>query len=794
MPDYKQADRPLILTTPLGEDALLLTALRGREAVSQLFHFELDLLGQPGTDIRFDRILGESITIKMRLLDGSFRYFNGIVNRFCQGGRDETFVHFRAEMVPQVWLLTKMVRSRIFQQIPVPDILRAVLTGMPVQYELSGAYHPRDYCVQYRESDFAFASRLMEEEGIHYFFRHTDGRHELIISDTANPFVAGQSNVMYEEDHGELREDMRVTAWEKSQELRSCEYTLWDHCFEMPGNHLETTRPSVGAVTVGKVTHKLRLPANEAIEIYEYPGAFAQRFDGIEPGGAPRPQELRRIFEDRDRTVRIRMEQEDAASIEIRGVSDCGNFTAGHKFTLERHWDGNGTYVLTAIEHEAIQGDYRSTQGEAFQYTNRFACLPAGLRYRPQRVTAKPVIAGVQTATVVGPAGEEIFVDKYGRVKVQFHWDRKGKMDGNSSCWLRVAQVWAGKGWGAFFWPRIGHEVVVTFEEGDPDQPLVIGSVYNAENMPWFTLPINKELGGFKSASVSGTAQQNYNGIVFNDNKNHEHLSIHSEHNLSLNSEFDKMIHAGRHKGERVGVASMFTVGKLVPFGGGSGGGSFNAGDTIPEPVPIGVLGLNSVVTYGENFQATAGLNHQLTFGNNLQICVNPMGLAAGVPGLPAAPALASGLGAGLGGNMQFTIGTSANFVLGQEFDINFGPPKIEISGPYSDHPGTVILCSVLGAAVTGWTILYDALREDAQRAQLNIAFQAMIDALLIAILGVEMTMKMADQELIQSDSLMPMWANNHDEDNEDWGILSFGAGGASLGSVLAPLTAISTE
>jgi type VI secretion system secreted protein VgrG len=694
-------------------------------------------------------------------------------------------------MVPKLWLLTKKVRSRIFQQVSVPDILRAVLTGMAVKYELSGTYHPRDYCVQYRESDFAFASRLMEEEGIHYFFQHSEGHHQLIISDAVNPLISDKPNIIYEEAHGEFREDMRVTAWEKSQELRASEYTLWDHCFEIPGNHLEARRNAIDAVTVGKVIHKLRLPANEQLEIYEYPGAYAQRFDGIEPGGAPRPPELKRIFEDRERTVRIRMEQEDAAALAIQGASDCGHFTAGHKFSLERHFDANGLYLLTAVEHKAAQGDYRSERSEStqgFDYTNRFVCIPASLRYRVQRVTPKPVIASAQTATVAGPKDEEIFCDKYGRVKVQFHWDREGKMDATSSCWLRVAQVWAGKGWGAFFWPRIGHEVVVTFEEGDPDQPLIVGSVYNAENMPWFTLPLHKDMGGFKSASIRGTAQTNYNGLVFNDEKGHEHLSIHSEHNMSLNTEFDKMFHAGRHKGERVGVANVLTIGKLLPGGAGGSGGGFDAGDTMPEPPPIGVLGLNSVVTFGENFQAAAGLNHQLAVGNNIQMCINPLGLAAGVPGLPTSPFLTSALGAGLGGNMQFTIGTSANFVLGQEFDINLGPPKIEISGPYSDHPATVILCGVLGAAATAWLILYDALTEDQQRAQLTIAFQALVDGLLIAILGVEMTMKTAKQEIAAR------YVPPTPVDQSDWGILGFGAGAASLGSMLAPLDAIGSE
>jgi type VI secretion system secreted protein VgrG len=273
--------------------------------------------------------------------------------------------------------------------------------------------------------------------------------------------------------------------------------------------------------------------------------------------------------------------------MEIGGASNCGQFVAGHQFTLKRHFDADGKYALTRIEHDAhLEGAYRSDQALAFTYENRFTCVPGALPCRAQRVTSKPVIAGIQSATVVGPQGEEIFCDKYGRVKVQFHWDREGKKDVNSSCWLRVAQVWAGKGWGAFFWPRVGHEVVVIFEEGDPDQPLIIGSVYNAENMPWFTLPLNKQLAGFKSASVRGIAQKNYNGIVFNDQKGREHLSIHSEHNLSLNSEYDKMVHAGRHKGERVANASIMTVGN-IPMGGGSGGGGLPACSKGPAGMRI---------------------------------------------------------------------------------------------------------------------------------------------------------------------------------------------------------------
>jgi type VI secretion system secreted protein VgrG len=763
MSDYKQTDRPLRITTPLGADILLITGLQGHEEISRLFDFQLTLVADVDREVRFEAIVGQSVTVEMSQVDGSKRYFNGIVKRFSQGARDENFLHFRAQVVPKCWLLTKKIRSRIFQHLTVPDILKQVLTGFDIHYDITGTYYPRDYCVQYRESDFDFASRLMEEEGIYYFFKHTEGDHQMMVSDSTgkHPTVPGQSTAIYEEATGEVRPDMRVSAWEKTQEVRASEYTLWDHSFEVPTNHLEATERTIVDVPVGKVTHKLNL-ANDTLFIYDYPGRYAQRYDGIDPSGGDRPSDIAHIFEDRTRTVRLRMEQEEVNGILIEGKSDCGQFTAGHKFTLERHFDADAGYLLTRVEHNASDEGYRSDHpsGGSFRYENRFICIPEALRYRPQRVTCVPVIPGMQTATVVGPEGEEIWVDKYGRVKVQFHWDREGKMNADSSCWLRVAQVWAGKGWGAFFWPRIGHEVVVIFEEGDPDQPLIIGSVYNAQNMPWFGLPANKELAGFKSASVRGTASKNYNGMVFNDHKGHEHLAIHSEHNLSLNSEDDKMIHSGRSKGERVALANILTTGKLFPSGG-SGGGTYtyNEGNPMPEPPPQRILGMNSVVVFGNNMQAALGLNHQLAFGSNMQICINPLGLAAGIPGCRIPEVIQSVLGGGIGGNMQFTLGTSAQFTLGQSYEISIGPPKIEIHSGYENHKLIGILCGILGAAALAFLIVYDVylpkqykpptdpnetaadageLTGDNDRAAAALIYQAAVDALMMAILALE--------------------------------------------------------
>src|SRR5215469_3366232 len=618
MSNYTQTNRPLAITTPLGKDVLLLTGFSGHETISRLFNFQLDLLAERGKEIRFDQILGQQVTVEIRLVNGQMRYFNGLIKRFSQGGRDESFVRFRAELVPKLWLLTKKVRCRIFQQLTVPDILRRVLSELDVNYEISGTYYLRDYCVQYRESDFDFASRLMEEEGIYYFFKHADASHQMVVADAAkqHPSVAGQANVIYEEVFGGVRKEMRITAWEKSQELRSGEYRLWDHCFQVPGKNLEAKKKTIDSIVVGEVTHKLRVGGNDKLEIYDFPGGYAQRFDDIELNGGFRPQDLKNIFPDSERTVKVRMEQEEAASMEIRGASNCGQFIAGHSFKLERHFDGNGQYLLVCIEHEArLDRAYRSNDGHAFSYLNRFICIPAALPYRPQRVTRKPTIAGVQTATVVGPSGEELFCDKYGRVKVQFHWDREGKKDASSSCWIRVAQVWAGKGWGAFFWPRIGHEVVVIFEEGDPDQPLIIGSVYNAENTPPFELPKSKKIGGFKSASLRGSAHKNFNGIIFVDTKDQEHLAIHSERHMVFNAEYDKEFRTGRNHGERVPGARTITVGGF-PGAGGSGGGP-NTSEFWPQPDPLAIFGLNSEVFYGANFQIAMPLNFQMALGSN---------------------------------------------------------------------------------------------------------------------------------------------------------------------------------
>src|SRR3982751_1606502 len=281
---YTQSDRPLQLDTPaLGTDALLLKALRGREAISELFHFEMETLWQETQKpLAFDRLLGQKVTAKIAHRGSGTRYFNGIVAKIMQGGRDTRFLQYRLEVVPQFWLLQRRRQSRIFQQLSVPEILKQVLGGLDVAYELQGDFFAREYCVQYRESDFHFASRLMEEEGIYYFFKHTERGHKLVLANTPQSHIAVpyQPQVVYEEMGGHTADEERVHEWQKAQEIRSGKYVAWDHSFQLPGKHLDAEKSLQDSVMVGKANHKLAIPGNDKLEIYDYPGEYAQRFDG----------------------------------------------------------------------------------------------------------------------------------------------------------------------------------------------------------------------------------------------------------------------------------------------------------------------------------------------------------------------------------------------------------------------------------------------------------------------------------------------------------------------------------
>jgi type VI secretion system secreted protein VgrG len=514
MAEYTQENRLIELQTPLGENVLLLQGFSGIEAVSRPFSFELRLLSE-NPAINFSQIVGQRVTITLRGPGESEpRYINGFVSRFAQAGGDARFSYYHAQVVPWLWFLTRIADCRIFQQMTIPDIIIKVFQSRgfsDFSNRLQGNFPTREYCVQYRETDFNFVSRLMEEYGIHYFFEHDSRKHTLVLANSSSAHsMCRQSVVRWYESAGEggLPEDEDViTSWRIEQELRSGKYALNDYNFETPGTSLLSTTESTTTVA-----------GSGQYELYDYPGRYETNSQGSELSS-------------------YRIEEEETSITIAVGAGTCRAFIPGYRFTLDEHYraDMNKVYLLTEVRHTASVGDsYTSGNGagSAPSYTNEFVCIPGDSNYRPARATPCPHVQGPQTAVVVGPSGEEIYVDSYGRVKVQFFWDRQGERNENSSCWIRVSQPWAGKLWGGIAIPRIGQEVVVDFLEGDPDRPLITGRVYNAEQMPPYTLPDNQTRSTIKSRSSKTGSADNYNELRFEDAKGKEQIFIRAEHDL----------------------------------------------------------------------------------------------------------------------------------------------------------------------------------------------------------------------------------------------------------------------
>lgn len=552
---YTQDNRKFRLTTPLGKDVLLFKGVQGSEGISQPYGYTVLALAENTKEVKFEDLIGQAVTVSMKMGKAETEcHINGICRAVSQGRRDQTFTTYSLIVVPRLWTLSQTVRSRIFQQKTVPEILEELLKGIPVDWRLEGRYEPRDYCTQYRETDLDFASRLMEEEGIFYYFSHQEAQHSMVVADSpAGHDPLADPTLLYEEIEGGVRDEEHIHDWEKSQHWTSGRVTLWDHCFELPRQNLEAQQPILSSVTVGTVSHKLKLAGNDQFERYDFPGRYAQRFDGIDPNGGDRKGDLQKIFRDSERTTRIRMEQETLPALSIRAKSNCRHIRAGHTFSLSRHFNANGDYLVTSSTLTAEQtGDYRTGADQTSAETS-FTCIPAEMPFRPAAAHPRPTMAGTQTAVVVGPPGEELFTDKYGRVKVQFHWDREGKRDAASSCWIRVAQPMAGRRWGLSCWPRIGQEVVVAFLEGDPDEPLIVGTVYNADQMPPYLGDApdarhksNNRIWGLKSNSSPGGA--GYNELRFDDTKGRQQIFLHAEKNLDIRVKNDLKERVGNEK------------------------------------------------------------------------------------------------------------------------------------------------------------------------------------------------------------------------------------------------------
>jgi type VI secretion system secreted protein VgrG len=663
-----QATRQIAIDTPLGEDVLVLRAFQGQEAISKLFAFELDLVSEEPS-IKYDDIVGQAVTVRVNLADGSSRYWNGYVSRFVQAGRDSNIAAYHATIVPWLWFLDQTTDCRIFQGKTAPDIIKQIFQEYSYRdftLSLYGDFVKRDYCVQYRESDFNFVSRLMEEEGIFYFFEHENGKHTLVLGN--DPAVhkpcPDQASARYEGTAGGWQDDDVILQWLQEQEVRPGTFTATDYNFETPTANMLSSVNGKGKW-----------------EIYDFPGEYTKRADG-------------------DKLVKVRLQEQQTPKYVARGTSDCRAFGVGYKFKLTDHYrdDLNQEYVLTTLRHSA-QHNLGFTSGTSDTnpvYENSFECVPASTPIRPARQTPVPVVQGCQTAVVVGPDGEEIFTDKYGRVKVQFHWDREGKKNENSSCWIRVSYPWAGKAWGGIQIPRIGQEVVVDFIEGDPDRPIITGRVYNAGQMPPWDLPGKKTISGYKSNSTKGGG--GYNEISFDDTKGTELIQVHGQYDMDTKIEHDERRHVLNNRTKNVDVDESSTIGNNRTEKVGNN-----------EQITIGVnrtesVGANENITIGSNRTENVGANESITVAltRTRNVGVNEMvnvggaqeitigGLQALTVGITRAKTVGASESVNIGTAQSINVGAAQTVNVGADQSVTIGANQtVNVSNDVSETIGS---------------------------------------------------------------------------------------------------------
>ena len=493
--NFAQTNTFLKVTTPFGSDELVLDAMEASEGISEMFKLMLHMRSL-SSDLDASKIIGNAVTVKLEIKDGPKRYFNGIARRFIQSGGEDGLAHYSAEIVPKLWLLTLSSDRAIYQTKTIPDIIKAVLGEFAITFEakLTGTYTALDYCVQHDETAFAFISRLMESAGIFYFFTFKDGAHTMVLADagTAHLACTDGDTVRFFPETGTDHMIDTIASFELENRLVTLKHSQGDYDPLKPSTDLDAS--ASGQLGKG--------------EMLDWPGKHLTVADG-------------------NALAKLRVEASQLQAQEFRGNGYVYPFTAGTKFTLSGHFRSslNTSHVLRRIHHSARNDLYR----------NRFDAFAATVPFRPPRLTPLPRVAGSQTALVVGPANEEIWTDKEGRVKVQFFWDRLGKKDEKSSCWVRVAQSAAGKGFGTLFMPRIGQEVVISYIDADPDRPLITGSVYNGENTTPVTLPTNQTQSVIRTrSSPKGTAG---NEIRLEDKKDAEEFYMHAQKDMKVEIE-----------------------------------------------------------------------------------------------------------------------------------------------------------------------------------------------------------------------------------------------------------------
>lgn len=615
-------ERFIQINTPLGADALLVRGFTGYEELSRLFRYELELVSE-SKDLDPKNIVGKNVTWNVLHEDSTQgEFFNGFCIRFELLPSRGRLYHYRMVVAPWLWFLTLAADCRIYQDMKADAIIKKLFDelGFSGLYEFrkldGGKLKERPYCVQFRETTFNFVSRLLEDEGIFYYFVHENGEHKMILSNQISAFEDLEYNASVRmSPSGGAGADVGqeiITHWERQYQFTTGKWAHTDYDPEKSGTKLIAETQTVVPIAETK-----------SFEIYDYTGEYKDKGVG---------------------TTRLnhRMEEEEVQWDTVSGEGVCRDFEPGHKFTLEKHErrDQNKKYALVAVRHAAVQGSFL---GEAenieASYSNSFTCIPDDVKYRPARRTPKPVIAGLQSAVVTGSPGEEIYVDKYGRIKVQFHWDREGKADDNTTCYIRATTPgWAGNQWGIAFWPRVGQEVMVAFRNGDADEPVVVGTAWNDEHMPPYDLPGNKTISTIKTNSSKGSG--GCNEIRFEDKKGSEQVFYHAEKDLHIRAKNDRL--------ENIEASRSLTV----------GGDKF---EKVEGDTNIDIGGDHNEKTGGQHSLNVTGASHEKSGGSMFKKSTQDVHIDGGM-------------------NVNVKAGMSISLKVGGNF-INIGPSGVAIKG-----------------------------------------------------------------------------------------------------------------
>lgn len=643
MPTQEQL---VAISTPLGDDKLSLRKAKIQEALGEPFTIEVELVSDD-ENISLDDILGQNVTIRLETEDDS-RFFNGIVTEFFQKENIAKNACYGAVIRPWFWLLTLSENCRIFQEKSYPEIIKKVFEDLgfsDFEDKLSSTYNKQDYVVQFNESDFNFVSRIMEQEGIYYFFAHTNGKHTLVMADDSSVMTnLGQVPFIELEDESRHKDVVGIKRWENYRKVRTGGVGLTNFDFTLPSKNLD-------AITTDPKTASL-----SSLQKFNFPGKYLERAKGSD-------------------YTKLLMQKENVSYDQKSAQGNNSKLYAGAQFELTDHHrdDQNTNYLITHFSCLLLADDYiaTSTNKNDQLFESQFTVVPDNVVYRPQITSTKPKMTGPQTATVVGKSGEEIWTDKYGRIKVLFHWDREAKADENSSCWIRVSQSWAGKGWGTMYIPRIGQEVLVDFIHGDPDNPIVIGSVYNGNTMPPYALPANATMSGVKTRSSKGGG--GFNEIRLEDKKGEEQIFVHAEKNQDIrvkNNQYETIgneqhisITANRYKTIKENEHSTIEGDTLTSVTGdvhNTYGANLIQKTQATENYTIGgdrnqEVGGSESLKVSSDIKLDAGSNYGIKSGKNIEI---------------------------KGGmNINLEAGMTINIKAGSSF-ISIGPAGIDISGP----------------------------------------------------------------------------------------------------------------